>query len=98
MARIKKTNLIPQNWLVRIHVKDPDCLFSIKPEITYMRLVKATNGNAAVSAAATYCNQRMKDYPGVNFSYSTTEVAPYYYPLKQAFNEEKDDRITTTKI
>lgn len=98
MARIKKTNLIPQNWLVRIHVKDPNCLFSIKPEITYMRLVKATNGNAAVRAAATYCNRRMKDNPGVNFSYSTTEVEPYYYPLKQTFNEEKDDRITRTKI
>jgi hypothetical protein len=98
MARIKKTNLIPQNWLVRVFVKDPDCVFSIKPEITFMRLVKATNGNAAVKAAATYCNKRMKEYPGANFSYSTTEVAPYYYPLKQSFNEEKDDRITRTKI
>jgi hypothetical protein len=98
MARIKKTNLIPQNWLVRVFVKDPDCVFSIKPEITFMRLVKATNGNAAVKAAATYCNKRMKEYPGTDFSYSTTEVAPYYYPLKQSFNEEKDDRITISKI
>jgi len=98
MAKIKKTNLIPQNWLVRVFVKDPDCVFSIKPEITYMKLVKATNGNAAVRAVATYCNKRMKEYPGTDFNYSTTEVAPYYYPLRQAFNEEKDDRITTTKI
>jgi len=98
MAKIKKTNLIPQNWLVRIHVKDPDCLFSIKPEITYMRLVKATSGNAAVRAAATYCNRRMKDYPGVNFSYSTEELEPYYYPIRNAFSEEKDDRIIGTKI
>jgi len=98
MARIKKTNLIPQNWLVRVFVKDPDCVFSIKPEITYMRLVKATNGNAAVRAAAIYCTRMMKEYPSTNFSYSTTEVAPYYYPLKQTFNEEKDDRITISKI
>lgn len=98
MARIKKTNLIPQNWLVRVFVKDPNCVFSIKPEITYMRLVKATNGNAAVRAAAIYCTRMMKEYPSTNFSYSTTEVAPYYYPLKQTFNEEKDDRITTAKI
>ena len=98
MARIKKTNLIPQNWLVRVFVKDPDCVFSIKPEITYMRLVKATNGNAAVRAAAIYCTRMMKEYPSTNFSYSTTEVAPYYYPLKQSFNEEKDDRITISKI
>jgi hypothetical protein len=98
MARIKKTNLIPQNWLVRIFVKDANCVFSIKPEITFMRLVKATNGNAAVKAAATYCNKRMKEYPGTDFSYSTEDVKPYYYPLKQAFNEEKDDRITRTKI
>jgi hypothetical protein len=98
MARIKKTNLIPQNWLVRIFVKDVNCVFSIKPEITYMRLVKATNGNAAVRAAAIYCTRMMKEYPSTNFSYSTTEVAPYYYPLKQSFNEEKDDRITISKI
>lgn len=84
--------------MVRIHVKDPDCLFSIKPEITYMRLVKATNGNAAVKAAATYCNKRMNEYPGASFSYSTAEVVPYYYPLKQTFNEEKDDRIVGAKI
>jgi hypothetical protein len=98
MARIKKTNLIPQNWLVRIHVKDANCAFSIKPEITFMRLVKATSGNAAVKAAATYCNKRMQEYPGTDFIYSTTEVTPYYYPLKQSFNEEKDDRITISKI
>ncbi len=98
MAKIKKTNLIPQNWLVRINVKDANCIFSIKPEITFMRLVKATNGNAAVKAAATYCNKRMKEYPGTDFSYSTTDVAPYYYPMKQSFNEEKNDRITISKI
>ena len=63
-----------------------------------MRLVKATNGNAAVKAATTYCNKRMRDYPGTSFKYSTAEVEPYYYPIRNAFNQEKDDRITTTKI
>jgi len=98
MAKIKKINLISQNWLVRIFVKDPKCLFSIKPEISFMRLVKATNGNAAVRAAATYCSKRMKQYPGTSFRYSTDEVEPYYYPIRQTFNEEKDDRITRIKI
>jgi hypothetical protein len=98
MAKIKKTSLIPQNWLVRVFVKDPNRLFSIHPEINYMRLVKATNANAAVRAAAAYCTKKMKDYPGTTFSYSTTEVEPFYYPIRAAFTKEKDDGIIRTKI
>lgn len=98
MAKIKKINCRPQNWLVRIDVKDPDCVFSIKPAITYKKIVKAMNSNAAVKAAATYCSRKMKEYPGTHFAYSTQQVEPYYYPIKQAFSEEKDDRIIGTKI
>jgi len=98
MAKIKKTNLIPQNWLVRISVKDPNLSFSINPEISYMRLVKATNANAAVRAAAAYCTKKMKEYPGTTFSYSTTEVEPFYYPIRVALAKEKDDGIIRTKI
>jgi hypothetical protein len=97
MAKIKKINCRPQNWLVRVDVKDPDCVFSIKPDITYKKIVKAMNANAAIKAAATYCNKQMQEYPGAYFTYSTQEVEPYYYPIKQ-FSEEKDDRIITTKI
>ena len=83
--------------MVRVDVKDPDCVFSIKPDITYKKIVKAMNANAAIKAAATYCNKQMQEYPGAYFTYSTQEVEPYYYPIKQ-FSEEKDDRIITTKI
>jgi len=97
MAKVKKLNCRPQNWLVHIDVEDPDCVFSIKPVIAYKKIVKATNAKAAVKAAATYCNKRMHEYPGAHFAYSTQDVTPYYYPVKQ-FSEEKDDRIIGTKI
>lgn len=83
MARTKKLNIVrrqlPQYFKVKIDVEDPDCLFSIKPYITYMRVVKASSPNAAVRAAANYCTQYMKEYPGVNFKYSTKEVEEYQY-------------------
>lgn len=55
------------------------------------------NANAAIKAAATYCNKKMREYVGTHFAYSSQQVEPYYYPIKQ-FSEEKDDRIITTKI
>lgn len=83
MARTKKINIVrrqaPQFWRVEISVEDPDCLFSIKPNITYRRVFKATNPNAAIRAAANYCNKYMEEYKGVYFSYSTKNVDPYYY-------------------
>jgi len=81
MAKVKRVSTLPSNYLVKIEVKDEHCTFSINPYITFMKLVKAANMNAAVKAAATYCNKQMKEYPGTWFSYSTSEVEPYFYPL-----------------
>jgi hypothetical protein len=66
MAKIKKISCRPTIWLVRVSVKDPSCTFSINPEISYMRLVKAFNANAALKAAATYCNNKMKPNVVIN--------------------------------
>lgn len=79
MAKIKRVSAAPQYYKVRIDVDDPDCIFSIKPAITYMKVFKAMSENGAVRAAATYCNKYMKEYPGTWFKYSTKEVEPYYY-------------------
>jgi hypothetical protein len=83
MARAKKINIVrrqsPQYYKVKISVNDPECLFSIKPSIEYMKVFKATNQNMAIRAAANYCNRYKEDYKGVDFKYSTTEVEPYFY-------------------
>ena len=83
MVRAKKLNIVrregPKYFKVRISVEDPECLFSIKPSISYMRVVKATNPNAAIRAAANYCTKYMNEYKGVSFTYSTKEVEPYFY-------------------
>ena len=84
-------------WLVRVSVKDPGCSFSINPEISYMRLVKAFNANAAVKAAATYCNKKMKEYPGTSFTYSTSGIKASSYPVHQ-FKEEAREVCYKTKI
>lgn len=80
MAKINITRrLAPQYWKVEISVVDPECSFSIKPEISYEKVFKATNPNAAIRAAANYCTKYMKYYPGVEFKYSTKVIEPYYY-------------------
>lgn len=83
MARTKKINITrrqaPQHWKVEISVVDPECIFSIKPEMSYKRVFKATNPNAAIRAAANYCTKYMKYYPGTEFKYSTKDVEPYQY-------------------
>ena len=83
MARAKKLNITrrqaPQHFKVQISVNDPECAFSINPQITYKRVFKATNANMAIRAAANYCTRYMKEYPGVEFTYSTKEVEPYQY-------------------
>lgn len=83
MARAKKINIVrrqgPQYWRVKISVNDPECLFSIKPSIEYMKVFKATNPNMAIRAAANYCNRYREYYKGVEFTYSTREVEPYFY-------------------
>jgi len=95
MARIKAINLRPQLWLVKVTVSDPGCVFSINPNISYDKLVKATNINSAVRTAATYCNRKMKEYPGTFFTYSTSEVKPYWYPLRVSYNEPSEKATFT---
>ena len=82
MAKINKVSAVPKHWKVQITVEDPDCLFSINPNITYKKVFGALNENSAIRAAANYCTKYMKYYPGVSFSYSTKEVEPYFYPIK----------------
>jgi len=85
-----KINIVkkPGLWLVKVTVDDPGCLFSIKPHISYDRIVKAQSEQAAVAAAATYCNNKMHEYPGVHFSYSADDVKCYLYPIQKEFVKE----------
>lgn len=96
MAKINRVSAQPQYWQVRIDVEDPDCLFSIKPQITYNRVVKAMSPNAAVRAAANYCNKYRELYPGVDFKYSTKDVTPYYYPIR--LDPKPEDTTGVKKI
>lgn len=92
MARAKKLNIARRapisHYSVEITVDDPDCIFSIKPNITYKRVFKASNPNVAIRAAANYCTSYMSHYPGVNFSYSTKNVEPYSYTERFFIKEE----------
>jgi hypothetical protein len=85
-----KINIVrkPGLWLVNITVNDPNCLFSINPNISYDKIIKANNENAAVLGAANYCTRKMKEYPGVHFSYSTDNVKSYFYPVYKEFVKE----------
>ena len=98
MAKINKVSAAPQYWQVEIEVNDPDCLFSIKPFITYKKVVKAMSPNAAVRAAANYCNKYREEYPGVEFKYSTKNVTPYYYPIKLNIIPEDSTGVRKIKI
>lgn len=98
MAKINRVSAQPQYWRVRIDVEDPDCLFSIKPEITYMKVIKAMSPNAAIRGAANYCTKYMKLYPGVHFKYSTKEVEPYYYPIKLEYTPEDSTGVRKIKV
>jgi len=78
MAKInhaKRENI----WQVRITVDDPGCIWNVNPTSTYMKIIKANNENAAIRSAANYCTRQMQNFPGVHFSYSTTEVEPYFF-------------------
>lgn len=97
MAKINYANCRPQLWLVKITVDDPEYKFSINSPITYDKLIKATNTNSAIRGAATYCTRKMKEYPGVWFSYSTKDVKGYSYPITRAYTEVQDQQIIRTK-
>ncbi|NBP02121.1 MAG: hypothetical protein EBU90_18715 [Proteobacteria bacterium] len=79
MAKINKASRKLTHHKVLIHVEDPHCFYSIKPNITFFRVFKSSNPNAAVKEAAIYCNKYMKEYPGTLFKYSTERVEPYNY-------------------
>lgn len=98
MAKINRVSAQPQYHTVKIDVDDPECLFSIKPKITYNKVFKSYSVNTAIKAAASYCNKYMKLYPVAYFKYSTDNVEPYYYPITKEFSKEKDDGIIKTKI
>ena len=99
MAKIKKINLRPQLWLVKITVDDPGCVFSINPNITFQRLIKASNSKSAVKGATAYCNRKMEEYPGARFTHSTDEAQPYWYPVRVSLNEPSEQAgFTVTKL
>ena len=85
----------PQLWLVRVTVSDPGCVFSINPNISFDKIIKATNINAAIKNAAIYCARKMREYPGTHFTYSTEEVKPYYYPVREMYKEPSDKTYFT---
>jgi hypothetical protein len=97
MAKVKKFSLRAALWTVKITVTDNDCLFSVNGNIEFDKLIKANNENAAVKGAASYCNRKMREYPGTRFSYSTKDVQPYFYPVRVTSNDY-DNAIKTTKI
>ena len=94
MAKVKKLNWVcrpsTQHYKVQIHVHDPDCLFSINPQISYMRVVRATSEKAAARAAAEYCAKYMHAYPGVTFEYSKNEMKEYSYYLADVATKEEE--------
>lgn len=90
MAKVNKYSLRPQIWLVRVTVSDPHCTFSINPNISYDKVIRASNAKAAVKEVATYCIKKMQQYPGTQFTYSADNVAPYYYPVHMSHNEPTD--------
>jgi len=98
MAKINRVSAAPQYWQVQITVEDSDCSFSINPNMTYRKVVKANTLNGAIRQAASYCNKYMKLYPGVFFSYSTENVTPYYYPIRLPSLPEDSTGVRKIKI
>jgi len=98
MAKINRVSAAPKYWQVEITVEDPDCVFSHKPEITYRKVFGALSPNAAVRAAANYCNKYMTYYPGVFFKYSTKNVTPYYYPIRIETTPEDSTGVKKIKV
>lgn len=78
-------------WLVQVTVNDAECIFSVNPNISYMKLVSALSSGAAIRAAAIYCHKKMLAYPGAHFAYATKSVQPYYYPIRVSFAAEPKD-------
>ena len=79
MAKINKVSRAPM-YQIDIHVQDPECIFNINPICKYGRIFKANSVKAAIKQARTYCNKKMKEYKGVQFSYDSASATEYYYP------------------
>lgn len=88
MAKINRVSAAPQYFKVKITVEDPDCNFSLDPQISFEKVVKATNANSAVRAAANYCNKQMKEYAHTEFKYDPHSAIPYYYPIGNIATKE----------
>jgi len=88
MAKINKVSANPQYWKVKITVEDPDCNFSIDPQISFEKVVKAANENAAIRAAANYCTKQMKEYEHTEFKYDPHSAIPYYYSFNNPATKE----------
>lgn len=98
MAKINHVSAKPKYWKVQITVEDPGCLFSVKPQMSYMRVFGALSENGAIRAAANYCTKYMKEYPGVHFTYSTKVVEPYYYAIRMETQPEDSTGVRKIKI
>jgi hypothetical protein len=94
MAKINRVIRSPI-WQVKIEVTDPNCIWNVNPSCSFYKIIKANNVNAAVRGAATYCNRRMKEFPGVHFKYSTHDVKEYFYPINSSFNESQEKSFIT---
>lgn len=89
MAKINRiSRKAPSFHKVRIFVEDPHNIYSIGGNISFMKVLKASNVNAAIRAASTYCNKQMKEYPNVTFKYSLDEIVPYNY-FEYIFQKEE---------
>lgn len=88
MAKINIARRQIQYHRVLITVIDEDKIFSIKKNMSYKKVFKAYSVNTAIRAAANYCNKYMKEYPGVEFKYSTNDVEPYFYTSFNFVEEE----------
>ena len=98
MAKINKVSR-ENIWQVRIHVEDAACTWNVHPLSTYYKIIRANSAKGALSAAATYCNKQMRNFPGVHFKHSTEDVKPYYCSaVHVAFVSENDAGIKRTKI
>lgn len=97
MAKINRVTRQNNFWQVEITADDPDCKWNINPKSIYYKIIKATNINAAIRGAATYCNRQMDAFPGVFFSYSTQNVKPYFPVITNAY-EEREEKSVVSKI
>ena len=94
MAKINRVTKSPI-WQVKINVSDPECIWNVNPSCSFYKIIKANNINAAVRGAATYCDRKMKEFPGVHFKYSAHDTREYFYPIHSSCNESQEKSCFT---